>query len=191
MILPHFILPDGRRGQALAMAITCAGLALLWSVSAAPLLGWYQNRQDMLHTLRARAAHMQALGAEIPALRAAVAAAGLQKTDDQVLLTGNTDVIAGANLQTALQGLAAQAGTSLDSAALQPAEAAGALRRISLEVSVTASWPVLAALLHAIATAQPRMAINTLTITTNTGGTDGPPQVQANFTVTGFRAGSP
>ncbi|HYP62713.1 MAG TPA: type II secretion system protein GspM [Acidocella sp.] len=185
-------LPDGRHGQALAVAITLLGVLLLWEVTAAPLLDWYEARQDELTQQRQLAAHMQALGREIPTLRNAVSAAGLQASDDQVLLSGNSDVIAGANLQTVLQGLAAQAGTSLNSAALQPAEQAGGLRRISMQVSVTASWPVLIALLQAIGTAQPRMIVNTLNITmSGTPNTDQLQQVLASFTVTGFRAASP
>lgn len=183
-------LPDGRRGQALAAAIGLLGVLLLWQVTAAPLLGWYAARQDELAQQRQLAAHMQALGREIPALRNAVAAAGLQSSDSQVLLSGNSDVIAGANLQTALQGLAAQAGTSLSSAALQPAQPAGALRRISMQVSVSASWPVLIALLQSIGTAEPRMIVEALNITV-ASGTDQAAPVQASFTVTGLRAGAP
>lgn len=194
MQLPHGLphsLPDGRRGQALALALAALGALLLWNLSAGPLLGWYAARQDELAQQRALAAHMQALGAEIPALRAAVNAAGGPQAGAEVLLSGDTDVIAGANLQSALQGLAAAAGTGLDSAALQPAQPAGGLRRISMQVSVTASWPVLVALLQAIGAAQPRMVVDALSITAPAPVAGQPQQLQANFTVTGFRAATP
>jgi general secretion pathway protein M len=183
-------LPDGRRGQMLAVGITLIAVALVWCAVLSPVLGWYATREATLEEQRQLAVHMQALGRDIPALRQAVSEAGLQSADDQVLLPGGTDVIAGANLQSALQGLAAQAGTSLDSAALQPAQPAGGLQRISMQVSVTASWPVLMALFEAIGTARPRMIIDTLSLSTS-DGTDPDQPVQASFTVTGFRAGSP
>jgi general secretion pathway protein M len=187
-----FTLPDGRRGQVLAMALTLLAAAVLWMSTAAPLIGWYQARADELAQQQLLAAHLAALGTEIPALHQAVNAAGLQSSDDQVLLAGDSDVIAGANLQTALQDLAAQAGTSLDSAALQPAQADGAVRRISMQVSVTATWPVLIALWEAIGTAQPRMVVDQLTLSTSAAPGDGQDQqVQASFSVTGFRAGAP
>lgn len=186
-------LPEGRRGQVLAVGMALMVLALVWCAAVAPLLGWYEARGTTLEEQRQLAVHMQALGQDIPALRQAVSEAGLQSADDQVLLPGSSDVIAGANLQSALQGLAAQAGTSLDSAALQPAQSiqpAGGLRRISMQVSVTASWPVLMALFEAIGTAHPRMIVDTLSLSTSSG-TDQDQPVQASFTVTGFRAGSP
>ena len=184
-------LPDGKRGQALAVALTLIAAAFLWFAAVAPLLGWYEARASLLGQQRQLAAHMAALGPEIPELQAAVSAAGLQATANQVLLAGNTDVIAGANLQSALQGLAAQAGTSLDSAALLPAQPAGALRRISIQVSVTATWPVLIALLEAIGRTRPRMIVDQLSVTdTSPPGADQEQPVQANFAVTGFCAAS-
>lgn len=185
-------LPDGHKGQILAVAVTLIALLMVWTIAIAPVLDWYSTRAAELAQQQQLAAHMQALGQDIPALRKAVNAAGLHADDDKVLLPGGSDVIAGANLQSALQGLASQAGTSLDSSALQPAQPAGGLRRISIQVSVTASWPVLIALFEAIGTARPRMIVDTLNLTTNGGSTPGQAQpVQANFTVTGFRAGAP
>ncbi len=194
-------LPDGRRGQALAVALTLIAATLLWMSTAAPLIGWYTARADALAQQQQLAAHLAALDAEIPSLRQAVSAAGLQSTgnaaelqstSNQVLLAGDSDVIAGANLQTALQDLASQAGTSLDSAALQPAQADGAVRRISMQVSVTAPWPVLIALWQAIGTSRPRMIVDQLSLTTSaTPGGDQDQPVQASFSVTGFRAATP
>jgi hypothetical protein len=193
------ILPDGRRGQALAAGLTLIAAALLWMSVAAPLIGWYAARAGEVSQQQQLAAHMRALGGQIPALRAQIGADGLQSSDDQVLLSGDSDVIAGANLQTTLQGLAAAAGTSLDSAALQPVAADGAVRRVSMQVSVTATWPVLIALWEAIGTARPRMIIDQLTLSTSTSGSgDGAqpgaeqePKLLASFSVTAFRAGTP
>jgi hypothetical protein len=61
-----------------------------------------------------------------------------------------------------------------------------------MQVSVTATWPVLIALWQAIGTARPRMIVDQLSLTTSAapaGDQDQP--VQAGFTVTGFRAGPP
>ena len=71
---------------------------------------------------------MQALAHEIPALRAAAAARGPDQGGAALLLQGDSDAIAGANLQSALQDLAAQSGTGLDSAALLPAQARAVAR---------------------------------------------------------------
>jgi general secretion pathway protein M len=190
MMAGGLTLPDGRRGQALAVALTLAAAALFWLAAVSPLLGWYQAREAALTQQRAIALRMAALSQEIPALRKAVSAAGLQSAGDQLLLAGGTDAIAGANLQSALQDLASQAGTSLDSTALLPVQPAGALRRIGLQVSVTATLPVLVALLEAIGTARPRMIVGELSVINASQAAAGQEaSMQANFTVTGFRAG--
>ncbi len=190
MMIGRFTLPEGRRGQALAVAMSGAALALIWLALPGPLLGWYQDRAATLAQQQALAARMTALAQEIPQLRQAVNQAGLQAGDNQVLLPGNTDAIAGANLQTALQTLATNAGTSLDSAALLPAQNTGSLQRISMQVSVTASWPVLVALLQGISTAQPRMIVGDFSVTATQAAIPGQePPLGAQFTVFGFRAG--
>ena len=191
MMAGALTLPQGRRGQIFAVALTLMAAALLWLAAIGPLLGWYEDRAATLAQQQALAVRMAALSRAIPALRAAVSQAGLQAADQQLLLSGETDAIAGANLQAALQNLATQAGTSLDSAALLPVQPAGALRRIGMQVSVTASWPVLIALLQSIGTAQPRMVVGELSVNNQTVA-GGPAQpMQAIFSVTGFRAGSP
>lgn len=192
MMLGSVTLPEGRQGQALAVGLTAAAAALLWMLTAAPLIGWYQTRATELAQQQQLAAHMVLLGQEIPALRSAISDAGLQSAGQQILLDGSTDAIAGANLQTALQNMATQAGTSLDSAELLPVQPTGGLRRIGMQVSITASWPVLIAFLEAIETARPRMIVSDITLaSTALSGADPNPQVQASFAVNGFRAGSP
>ncbi len=191
MALPH-TLPDGRRGQALAAALAILTAIMLWMGTAMPLIGWYESRAAELSQQQALAVRMKALSTEIPALRRAVSAAGLRADDNQVLLAGGTDAIAGANLQSALQNLASQAGTNIDSAELLPAQQSGALRRISMQVSVTASWPVLVALLQAIGTARPYMLVDQISLSNSLQMVpDGARSLQASFTVTGFRTAAP
>ncbi|MGE4481407.1 type II secretion system protein GspM [Acidocella sp.] len=183
-------LPEGRRGRVLALGVTLAGAMLLWLGAVAPLIGWYQARQQELTHERELAARMAALARELPALRREVAAMGTQPAGGDILLAGDSDAIAGANLQSAVQDLAARAGTSLDSAAMQPATPDGALRRISMQVSVTARWPVLVALLQAIDDATPRMILDGISLDSMDGATpDSGGKIQASFTIAGFRAG--
>ncbi len=184
-------LPEGRPGKALAMTANLLVLAVIWFAVVSPLLGWYQSRADLLAQQERYAAHMSALAREIPKLRAAVAAARPQPQDQQILLTGADDAIAGANLQTALQNLASQAGTNLDSSEVMAVQQAGALRQIGMQVSVTTAWPVLVAFLQAIGTARPRMIVSDLSLMNNAQNPGGDPSVQASFAVSAFRAGSP
>jgi len=185
-------LPEGRAGQALALLIAVLALALLWLGIAAPLSSWYFARADLLAEQQQEIARGEALRQSLPALRAAARAAAAQADANGILLAGATDDIAGAGLQQDLQNLAAQAGTSLDSITTVPSQPEGALRRIGVQVSVTATWPVLIALLAAIDSARPRMIVDQLTVTnpgSTSAGQDAP--LQAGFTVAAFRTGPP
>lgn len=205
-------LPEGPRGRMLALAITILGLGLVWLALGAPLLGWYQARAVALSEARMRAAHLARLAAEVPALRRAVLRLGGEGADRGLLLPGASDALAGANLQSELQDLAAQAGVTLDSAAMQPAAAAGALRRITVQVSLSAPFAPLVVFLGSIGTARPQMILDDLSLTAirPPGGSAPPlvieggnpaaardagsspppaPTIEASFSVTGFRAG--
>lgn len=190
--MAQLTLPDGRRGQILAVAVTVVAVAVLWLCTAVPLMDWYEARADRLAQQEQLVVRMKILSEEIPALRKSVGTAGLQTDNDQVLLAGSTDVIAGANLQSALQNLAAQAGTSLDSAALLPAQQAGTLRSIRMQVNVITTWPVLISLLEAIGTARPSMIVDQIGLTNSLQAEpNSEPALSASFTVTGFRTDGP
>jgi general secretion pathway protein M len=185
-------LPEGRPGQLLAVGVTLIGLAIIWITAIAPVFSWYEARADLLAQQQMTAANMAALIRETPQLRAAVAAARPQTQDQQILVPGATDDIAGANLQSALQSLAQASGTSLDSSAVMPVQVAGALHHIGIQVSVTATWPVLIGFLEAISTARPRMIVEQLSlINAAQGDNAGDQPVQASFTVGAFTAGTP
>ncbi len=190
MISAPQALPEGRPGQLLALAVLFVVLAVLWFGAIMPAVSWYAGRAEQLAVDQRDIAHVKALRRDLPSLRAAAAASAAQATDDAVLLTGDSDAIAGANLQAEVQTLATQTGISLDSVADLPAEQTGGLRQISVDVGVTAAWPALITLLSAIETASPRMIVDDLSIT-------GLPQADSqqdtsldvSFSVAAFRAG--
>jgi general secretion pathway protein M len=185
-------LPDGGLGQALAVAVTLAGLLLAWFGLASPLVDWYQQRQAILAADHMAVAHMEALAASLPQLRRRIADVASGARDDRILLPDNSDALAGADLQSALQGLAGHAGLRLGSTTMLPAQPAGTMRRIAVSVSLTAPWTAFIALLQAIDTAEPRMVVTELSVASppQTNASEDQP-LRASFTVAGFRAGSP
>jgi len=184
-------LPEGPAGQALAVAAGFLVIAMIWAGLVTPALGWYQGQSAALAGARLEAAHLLALRASLPALRQQLAASASIAPGADILLQGDSDAIAGANLQADLNLLAAQAGASLDSTESVPAEASGGLRRIGVTVSLTATWPVLVAYLAAIEAASPRMIVDDLSVSAES---DPDPRqdvpLQASFTVSAFRAGA-
>jgi len=181
-------LPEGAAGQAVAVTASIVILAVIWLALVTPLLGWYASQSDNLAAARLEAAHLRALQASLPELRRRAADNAAQSPAAAVLLQGGSDAIAAANLQTVLNNLATQAGASLDSTEVVPADSANGMRRIGVAVSLNATWPVLVAFLTAIDSASPRMIVDDLTVSA-----DSPPDMrtdvilQASFTVAAFR----
>jgi general secretion pathway protein M len=178
-------LPDGRRGQILATAITLTVLATLWFGVMSPMIGWYEDRADELSQRRALLSRMQAVAETLPTLEPRPDDA---RPAESALLQGATDALAAATMQSAVQAMAGAAGLDLASMETLPAETRGNYRRIGLRVSLSASWPTLIALLRAAAQGQPHMLIDDLQVRATplqARSADAP--VNATFTLLAFR----
>ena len=184
-------LPTGRRGQALALALTLLAACLVWLGAVAPALQWYAARQERLADQETLGLRMAAIAATAPALQAQLARAGSGAPGGRTVLEGATDAVAGAGLQQALQDMAARAGATITSAEALPAETAGPYRRIGLHLTANGGWPVIVALLGAVAQATPRMLVDDVSLRQSLalGQPEGRP-VEASFTVVAFHAGS-
>ena len=183
-------LPDGRRGQLLAMALSLAIVASVWAGVVAPLVAWHSDQTELLEQRRALAGRMAALAETLPALQQQAAARNVTGPAPSAVLEGDTDAVAGAALQQLVQQMATGAGISLSSVEVLPAEAVGGYRRIGLHLALAAPWPALVQLLQAIEQASPPMLIDDLRL-------HGPPPqsavlpMDASFTVLAFRGGKP
>ena len=184
-------LPTGRRGQALALALTLLVLVLAWYGGAAPALAWYAGRQEHLVEQQALAARMASIAGTAAALQRQVAQAAAAGPAPSAVLDGATDAIAGAALQQAVGDMAAAAGASVSSAELLAAQPVGSYRRISLHVTASATWPRFVALLRAVAQATPRMLVDDLSLRQPLvlGDKQAHP-VDASFTVIAFSVGA-
>lgn len=183
-------LPDGARGQALAVGLVVFAALTAWAGAAIPLQDWHANRAGLLERRQALAQRMEDVAASVPQLQRA--AAGLNTTTGAgTLLAGATDALAGAVLQGRAETLSAAAGIAPSSIELLPAEPAGEYRRISLRLTTTGPWPGLIRLLQSIGQDSPRLLIDDLQVQQAPSVTAGPsPPVAAVFTIIGFRAGT-
>jgi general secretion pathway protein M len=180
-------LPEGRRGQILATALTLAVLAAAWLGVGKPLLDWYQSGVDTLAQRQMLLRHMEALAQTLPTLEQTPAAARPESTP---LLSGATDALAAAAMQNAVQAMATRAGVELASMETLPAEARGGYRRIGLRVSLTAPWPVLVELLRVASQGEPRMLVDDVQLRAMPmpGSAPAAMPVGASFTLLAFRA---
>jgi type II secretory pathway component PulM len=184
-------LPDGPRGQAMALGIAALGAALLWPGLAAPAFDWYADRAETLQREQATAARMAAQVRTLPELRGRAAELAGQAHRD-ALLEGATDGVAAAALQEMLEHMAAASGTRIASAEPLPAErAAGDLRAISVRITVNAPFKAVVGLLAAIADADTPMLVDNLQLRASPMplGAEAERQMEASFSVTAWRAG--
>lgn len=183
-------LPTGRAGQALAAGLALFALLLVWLGVVAPVLDFYATRQEEIAQSAARIARQNALIASLPALREAAQSAGAKPSTS--VLSGATDAIAGAALQEQVQGMAAAASATLTSIETLPADQHGNYRRIGVRVQMSATLPVIVALMRAVEEAEPAMVIDDLHITSAGGLLPNMPAVpmDANFSIYAFRRGT-
>lgn len=181
-------LPTGRRGQVFAVGLGFVVLALLWVALVAPMLGWFQQRQDRLNQRQVLAARMSTVAASVPALQRQSAAGGGDTRP--ALLTGPTEAVAGATLQQRLQEMTDRAALRMTSAEVLGAEQSGAFRRIRVHVAVSGPWPRLVSLLADIDHATPRMLVTEMQVGQSRSVTTSPVKpLDASFTVVALYPG--
>lgn len=172
------------------MLITCLAVALVWFGGISPVLEWRAEQAGQAAMRAETLTRMQALVDRLPAMQAEAEARKAGAAESRVLLAGQTDAVAAAELQQIVQRLTVDAGGRLSSVQILPAERVGNYRRIMLRVSLQAPYAAGIAILHSIAGARPAMLVDDLKL-------QAPPMrnaalpMDASFTVLAYRAGNP
>lgn len=182
-------LPEGPRGRALALGITAVLLAAAWLAVGQPLLDMYSDAAEELRRREALAQRMADLAASLPEWQRAAETQTADVTPANATLDGASDLLAAASLQGLVETMANGAGAHITSSEALPAEPVKVYRRISLRLTVDATWPVLVRLLQQIERATPRMFVDELQIHAQPAAEKlREPPLDINFLVLAFRA---
>jgi general secretion pathway protein M len=157
-------LPTGRQGRLLALAVLLLVLATLYLMVAAPLIALYSDRAAEVDAKAALLIQLNAVAAELPALRSRAARLRAPVDNHKIMLAGTSDAVASAALQGRIETMATAAGMTIGSTEMLPAEARGEYRRIGLRLLVNGSYDSLIKLLASIETAVPPLLVNDLQI---------------------------
>jgi general secretion pathway protein M len=180
-------LPTGRSGQMLALAIALLGVAVVWFGAVSPVWNGYDHQAQLLEERHALLQRMRKVATTLPDLRSA--ATGARDIDQAGLLEGASDAIAAAKLQERLQQMATTVGATLTAAETLPATKTGEWQKVSLRITLTASWPVLMDLLDAIERSPVRILVDDVHFHSATlVNRPAVLPVQASFIVSGFRS---
>ncbi len=182
-------LPQGPKGQALALGLSVLIALTVWLGAVAPALDWYAGRDETLRRERALLHRMAILTDTLPALREVAANASESERQPSGLLAGASDSLAAAALQQKLDELASAAGVRIGSEEILPAQADGEFRAIAVRATLTAPWRAVVRLLEAMAKSDVPMAADELQLRGPPGNSKDPElPIDATFTVTAYRA---
>jgi general secretion pathway protein M len=185
------VLPSGRNGRLLALAILCLMLGSIYLLIVSPLLGLYRQRETMLADRQMLAPRLSARAAELPDLEKRLAELKAAASTNRITLEGASDAIASANLQSQIEGLAATARVLIVSTEGVPAEDRGGYRRIGLRITVGGEYEAIVKLLAAIDKAAPPLILGNLELRGSLSliGDPAAGRLDAGFQVYGFRNG--
>jgi general secretion pathway protein M len=182
-------LPTGWWGRLLALMLLGFVIATAYLAAAAPLIDFYGERENVAETDTALLRRLNAVAAELPTLRARLAALHGAMDSDSLTLAGASDALAAAGLQSRLEPLAAASGMTIGSTEILPAETEDDYRRIGLRLIVSGSYEALLELLAAIDSGRPPLVVDNLQIRTlmRQLGAEQSVGLDASLDVYGFR----
>ncbi|GAN60629.1 hypothetical protein ACI01nite_23610 [Acetobacter cibinongensis] len=184
-------LPAGLSGQILACSVTFAGVAFL-AMTGFSLLSFYHNRATALEDQRAVLSHTEHLIRQTPELKRRYQERHASASSKHLLLAGQSDSEAAANLVQTVQALATRRQIEIASQETVPPHAIGHFRAISVRIALTGNWAAFVALLDDLDHTEPRLLVEDLEIQrarTVTNATRGHTSaVDSTLSITGFRA---
>ncbi len=184
-------LPTGAVGRSLAAGLLVIVIGIAWLGIVSPIAAWFADRGNTLADRAVLARRMAQVAATLPAVEQAAQARATPEAAQELVLSQNSDALAGAALLQAVQDMAARSGAALSTTEILPAEAVGSYRRIRLRIALSAPYPMVVAFLQAIDGATPRMLVDALQLRAApvlVGQESGP--VEAAMTIMAFRAGA-
>ena len=160
-------LRDSTSGKALALAIGVLLLGAIQFMVIAPLVSYYETTAQRLAERQEVAQRYQNAARDLPRLRSAAAQA--QDHDADLLLTGSTDAVAAAALQSALKVLVELEGAKLNSAEMLPPETEknvedNVVRRVGVRIAFAGNLTLLATVLEGVEATRPVLSVGNLDI---------------------------
>ena len=184
------MLPTGRAGRSLAVALLCLVLGAGYFLLVMPVLEMYSLREGVLADKRKLAQRLEATAAELPGLRAKLAELQTAASKRKIVFEGTSDAIAAANLQSRIEELAVSTGVAIGSTEAVPGENRDGHRRIGLRLAVSGEYASIVKLLGAVENAAPPLVLGNLQIHAAARPTADASnaRLDAGFEVYGFRS---
>jgi general secretion pathway protein M len=189
------ILLRGFAGRMMAVGLLAAIPAAIWFAAGLPLWRVYASRQSHLAETADQLRQLERIAAGRPRLAAHLAALQDASKRTVLLLPGQSDALAAADLQTLLKDILTQAGGVIGSVESLPAIQRGEFRKVAVRLVLTGDQTMLAEAFQAIGAARPRLFVDNLTIRSSAATAnriaDKWPPLNITFDVYGYRLDGP
>ncbi len=183
-------LPDGVVGKAAAVSILALLLGVVYLAILLPVLGFYDSRTQALEQRRETLRRYENAARDLPRLRVLAKQRRDTGREGEVLLTGSSDAVSAAALQSSLKDMLEGEGAKIASAATLPSEVAGNFMRVGVRVAFSGNLQLLTTLLLDIEGAQPALAVGNveLHVAGDSDGQDEDPNLAISLDIFGYRA---
>jgi general secretion pathway protein M len=157
-------LPEGTRGNLVAVGLVLIPVLLVFTYVLAPLARAYTGINEEIASLQDDIARYQRIIAQLPALEAAASDASQAQPLAPFVLAGQNEALAAAGLQQHLQRVAAASGVRILSLRVQTPVNTGPFQGIPVEVRMHTDTAGLRNLLFGLETGNPYVVIDALNI---------------------------
>jgi Tfp pilus assembly protein PilO len=183
-------LPEGKAGKATALAILALLIAAFYFAILSPVLAFYESNAQTLEQRRELARRYESAANDLPRLRALAKQRGAKEQSGDLLLTGASDAVAAAALQSSLKDMVEGEGAKITSAAMIPPEDEGPFRRVGVRIAFSGDLQLLTSVLLEIEAAHPVLSVGNLDlrVTGDSKGDDENPDLAIALDVSGYRA---
>jgi general secretion pathway protein M len=183
-------LPEGNTGKAAALGILVLVIAAIYLAILSPVLAVYDSNAQKLEQRRELVRRDRKAVNDLPRLRALAEERAKGARGDDLLLTGTSDAIAAAALQSNLKDMVEENGAKISSAATLPPETEGAFQRVGVRVAFSGDLQLLTTVLLGIEAAHPVLSVGNLElhVAGDSEEDDENPSLAIGLDVFGYRA---
>jgi len=183
-------LPEGRSGRLTALGILAVLVVTAYLAIISPVVAFYADTAATLDERREQLRRYRNAVNDLPRLRETAKRQSDAATAANMLLMGASDAVAAAELQSSLKDIVEGEGATIMSAAILPAEAEGAFRRVGVRVAFSGDMQTLTTVLLQVEEARPTLFAGDFDIhqSSTEEGSEDNPMLAVSLDVFGYRA---
>jgi hypothetical protein len=181
-------LPEGKAGKGAALALLLLVVATFYFAILSPVLAFYDGNAERLEQRRETVRRYQNAANDLPRLREEAKQRRAQSNRPELLLTGASDAIAAAALQSNLKDIIEGEGAKITSASVLTPDVEDNYRRVGVRIAFSGDLELLTTVLLGIEAAHPALIAGNLDVRVTGNADEETPTLAVAMDVFGYRA---